>query len=192
MIGKDKEAIPMIQLDATTLDLVATAPPSDLFDRLTRDLRPAVKRLARQIAASETNLAVLAFLRCYPYTALTAHDLARQIDRPYLEAAPALAGWVAAGLVEDATAGDITFYRLTTDAARLRDLEDVLAWQARWLDQALGIAQAIGVPMLPLRSPVAAVLPETAVAHCQLGHALNDEYAPCTYAGHGAGGTGDA
>jgi hypothetical protein len=182
----------MIELNATTLDLVAAAPPSDLFARLTRDLRPAVQRLARQIAASEANLAVLAFLRCYPYTALTADDLASQIDRPFAEVGPALAGWVAAGLVEDATAGGITFYRLTTDAGRLRDLDEVLAWQARWLDQALGIAQAIGVPILPLRAPVAAVLPETAVAHCQLGHALRDEYAPSAYAGPAGGGAVDA
>jgi hypothetical protein len=168
----------MISLSMTTLDVVAAGPPSDLFERLTRGLRPAVKILAQQIAVSETNLAALAFLRCYPHTALTACDLARQIDRPLADVAPALAGWVAAGLIDDATAGGTSFYRLTADTQRLRDLDEVLAWQERWLDQALGIAQAIGVPFIALRSPVAAVLPEAAVQHCQLGHARAGEDAP--------------
>jgi hypothetical protein len=161
----------MIQLNVTTLDLVAAGPPSALFERLTQGLRPAVKILAQQMAASETSLAALAFLRCYPYTALTACDLGRQIDRPLAEVAPTLAGWVAAGMITEERAGGTSFYRLTADAARLRDLDAVLAWREMWLDQALGIARAIGLPFIPLRSPVAGVLPETAVQHCQLGHA---------------------
>jgi hypothetical protein len=160
----------MTQLNLTTLDLVAAGPPSSLFERLTLDLRPAAKILAQQIAASETSLAVLAFLHCYPHTALTACDLAQQIDRPLADVAPVLAGWVAAGLITDETAGGTSFSRLTGDAQRRRDLEEVLAWQELWLAQALGIAQAIGVPFLPLRSPVAAVLPASAVEYCQLGH----------------------
>jgi hypothetical protein len=54
----------MIQLNVATLDLVAAGPPSALFERLTQGLRPAVKILAQQMAASETSLAALAFLRC--------------------------------------------------------------------------------------------------------------------------------
>jgi hypothetical protein len=138
----------MLPLNLSTFDW-RSPPPDPWFERLTTDLRPAVKILARQMVASAPERAVLTFLHAAPHTTLTAADLAWQIDQPLADVATALADGVDAGWIEGVTAGDLRFYRLTHDPNRLRDLDEVFAWQAFWMDQARGIAQAVGVP-LPL------------------------------------------
>jgi hypothetical protein len=88
-------------------------------------------------------------LRRYPRRALTAGDIAALIARPPADVSAVLTNWVGAGLIEDVLAGDLHFYRLTYDRSRLRDLDEVFAWQDFWLGQARGIAQAVGVPLPP-------------------------------------------
>jgi hypothetical protein len=139
----------MIQRNSTAVDLVAVAPESRLFERLTLDLQPAAKILAQQIARSPTGFAILAFLRRYPHRALTAGDIAALTAQPPADVTAMLNNWVVAGLIEDVTAGDLRFYRLTHDPSRLCELEEVFAWQAFWMSQVRSIAQAVGVSLPP-------------------------------------------
>lgn len=124
-----------------------SAPPEFWFEQLTADLRPAVKLLARQLVASAPGRAVLTFLHNTPHTALTAADLAWQIDQPVAAVTTVLAAGVDAGWIEGVAAGDLRFYRLTHDPNCLRDLAEVFAWQAYWMNQARGIAQAVGASL---------------------------------------------
>jgi hypothetical protein len=148
-----EEDILMIQLNPAVLDRVAAPPGLSLFERLAIDLQPAARILAQQIAQSQTGFAVLAFLHCYPRTALTAGDLAARIARPPADVTVALTNWVVAGLIEGVTAGDMIFYRLARDSDRLCDLEEVFAWQEFWMIEALSIAQAVGVPLADRPTP---------------------------------------
>jgi hypothetical protein len=166
-----EEAPLMLQLNPTPLERLAP-PPAPLVERLPAGLRPTGQRLARRIVASETAFAVGAFLRCYPRMTIGAGDLARQIARPVGDVAAVLADWTVAGLLEGQAVGGIPFYHLTRDSACLRDLDEVLAWQEFWVSQALGIAEAVGVPLRPLASPAAALLPATTVQNCHLAHAV--------------------
>ncbi len=135
----------MLPLNLSTFDW-RSPPPDPWFERLTADLRPAVKTLARQMVTSAPERAVLTFLHAAPHTTLTAADLAWQIDQPVAAVATVLAAGMDAGWVEGVTAADLRFYRLTHDPGRLRDLDEVFAWQAFWMGQARDIAQAVGGP----------------------------------------------
>jgi hypothetical protein len=138
----------MFPLNSTIGERRAT-PTDPWFERLTADLRPPVKMLARQLVASTPGRAVLTFLHAAPHTAHTATDLAWQIDQPVGDVTAALASGMDAGWIEGVTAGDLLFYRLTSDPNRLRDLDEVFAWQAFWIGHVRDIAQAVGGPLPP-------------------------------------------
>jgi hypothetical protein len=144
----------MFPLNSTARERRATA-ADPWFERLTADLRPAVKILARQLVASAPRRAVLTFLHAAPQMAHTAADLAWPIDHPVGDVTIVLAGGMDAGWIEGVTAGDLFFYRLTRDPTRLRDLDEVFAWQAFWMNQVRDIVQAVGGPLPALPRPAA-------------------------------------
>jgi hypothetical protein len=114
------------------------------LDDLAQELRPEMRQMAGQVTTSETKVAVLGFLWRYPTTALTAPDLAYQTGQESVEVEQALADLASLGLVEHRGACDLTFYRLTPNRRRLAQLEELIAWQESWLEQARRLAQLVG------------------------------------------------
>jgi hypothetical protein len=119
-----------------------------LRDVLTHSLRPEVKTLAIRVTESETKAALLAFFRCHLGMALTAADLAYHVARGLAEVEEALTDLVMLGLVERGSASHLTFYRLTQDEQRLAQLDELVAWQEKWLERARRLAQAVGPSLL--------------------------------------------
>lgn len=122
------------------------APPPTV-EHLTAELPPAPRMLARQIVAAPLQATLLAWFRAYPTTARLPDDLARQLGQPLLAVEAALAALMAAGLVVPICASDLTFYRLTQDAARLQCLAELAAWQETWLAHSSGLSASVGVPL---------------------------------------------
>jgi len=115
---------------------------------LTHGLRPQVKLLATHVTGSDTKAALLAFFRRYSGIALRAPDLAYHIGREPAAVEQALAELVTLGLVERQYACDLSFYRLTEDEQRLAQLDELVAWQESWLEQARRLTQAVGPSLL--------------------------------------------
>jgi hypothetical protein len=156
----------MTQLNPGDLEWIALPPAPDMFERLATGLRPEVKSLAREIAASQTKLAIATLLRCHDQRAFSAQEIALQVGRLPAAVNPALADWVAEQLiVRDMEAGS-PIYRLTADPQRRQDLEDAVTWQDFWLAQAWSIARAAGGCLLRPQTPDSGILPAATVRHC--------------------------
>jgi hypothetical protein len=158
----------MTPLNPGDLDWIVLPPATDMFERLATGLRPEVKRLAREITASQTKLAVATLLRCHDQRAFSAPEIALQIGRLPAAVNPALADWVGMELIVREMEGNSPVYRLTTDPQRRRDLADAVTWQDFWLAQAWSIARAAGACLLRPQTPDSGVLPAATVRHCVL------------------------
>ena|SRR5690242_17269310 len=156
----------MTQLNAGDLEWIALPPEMDMFERLTTGLRPAVKRLAREIATSQTKLAIATLLRCHDHRAFSAQEIALEVGRLPAAVNPALDDWVGMELIVRETAAGSPVYRLTADAQRRLDLEEAGTWQDFWLAQAWSIARAAGGCLLRPQTPDSGILPAATVRHC--------------------------
>lgn len=121
------------------------SPPT--VEHLTAELPPLVQGLARQMVASPAQATLLAQFWAYPATARLPDDLARQLGHPLPEVEAALAGLVAAGLLEPIGAGDLLFYRLTRNPVCLQCLAELVAWQETWLEHSRSLATSVGRPV---------------------------------------------
>jgi hypothetical protein len=156
----------MTQLNPGDLEWIALPPATDMFERLAAGLRPQVKRLARDIATSQTKLALAAFLGCHDQRAFSAQEIELQVGRLPGAVNPALRDWVDMGLIVCERDGNSALYRLTADPQQRRDLEDAVAWQDFWLAQAWAIARAAGGCLLRPQTPESGVLPAATVRQC--------------------------
>ena len=158
----------MTQLNPGDLEWIALPPATDMFERLATGLRPQVKRLARDIATSQTKLAIATFLRCHDQRTFSAQEIALQVGRLPTAVNPALDDWVGEELIVRGMEGNIPVYHLTADQQRRGDLEDAVAWQDFWLAQAWAIARAAGGCLLRPQTPDSGVLPAATVRQCLL------------------------
>lgn len=115
-----------------------------VFDALVRDLPPELKTLAREVTCSETRSTLLAILEEYPTLSLTAHDLAGRVGDELDDVESALKELTTLGLIEMRSVCDLTFYCLTQDAGRQKQLRELAAWQDSWSEQAGHLAQSVG------------------------------------------------
>ncbi len=123
----------------------APEPPAQhrTFARLAADLRPEVRLLAEHVTASEPKAILLSFFRHQPRTALTSGDVAALVDLPLAVVAAALTEWMTTGLIECQSAGDLIFYRLTSDPERLQALAELVAWRERWVASLWRVAHEV-------------------------------------------------
>ena len=122
---------------------VWAAPPPE-FDRVSTGLRPEVRDVAVQLVRSPALAPVLAYFRAHPGTSLTAADLAGCIQSSPGDVEPALSDLVFLGFVQERQLCDLTFYRLTTDRLRRAQLDELAAWQERWMRQSQLLAEVVG------------------------------------------------
>ena len=125
-------------------ELMSRVTAMPVFDGLIRNLRPELKTLARDVTCSETRATLLTVLQAYPTLSLTATDLAGTVGGELEDVELALEDLTTLGLIEKQTVYDLTFYRLTQDEIRRKQLREVAAWQDSWSEQANQLAQLVG------------------------------------------------
>lgn len=80
----------------------------------------------------------------YLRMAMTAPELARHVGRSEDEVVTALANLEQLALIQRLYAGDMTFYRLTSDKALRTRLDQFTTWRGHWLRRAHRIEQLVG------------------------------------------------
>ncbi|MFQ5595823.1 MAG: hypothetical protein ACE5HA_16880 [Anaerolineae bacterium] len=133
------------QLAAGLRLLRGSAPPTE---DLLRDLSPDVAALTARLLKASVERDLLTYLGANRQVAMTAADLAGQVERTAGEVFSALGNLERLGLVHRQPACDLTFYRLTDDERWLTRLDKFIAWRTDWLARARRLEQLVGSPGL--------------------------------------------
>lgn len=115
-------------------------PTEDFF----RNLPPDVAALAAHLLNAPVERDLLANLWLHRRMTMTSADLASQVGYPEEAVLIALEKLAESALVHRQDVCQMTFYRLADDEVRLARLDQVIAWQARWLARARRVEQLIG------------------------------------------------
>jgi hypothetical protein len=111
---------------------------------LLRDLPPDVAALVATLLNAPVERDLLIHWLKYSRMAMTAPELARHVGCSEDEVVTALANLEQLALIRRIGAGDMTFYRLTSDEALRTRLDQFITWRGHWLRRAHRVEQLVG------------------------------------------------
>ncbi len=129
------------QLEEGLRRLRQHGPPAE--DML-RDLPPDVAALTANLLSAPAARDLLTYLWNHRKVAMTAGDLAGQVQHTDGEVVASLENLERLALVHRQCVCDMTFYRLTDDEAWLERLDQFIAWRVDWLARAHRLEQLVG------------------------------------------------